>query len=324
CVWVRNAVDEAISAVADLRAQGVEASLLHARFALGDRRRIEAKQLNRFGKTGQGRKGRVLVATQVVESSLDLDFDVMVSDLAPMAALIQRAGRLWRHMALRPKAERPVPAPVLYVVSPDPARVHDDRWLVPDLGAGAFVYPIADQWRTTQHIFDTGICAPQGLRGLIEAVHGAQAIPLPSALDDAALRAHGEAMSQRGLAVQNVIRRDTGYRDGGVAQDDRTYPTRLGIEQLTLVLARRSAAGLIPWIEENDTGWHLSEVTASKKRLERLDLPDQTAPEITPITQHWPEWKRAQTWLCVVGDDGKICDGLYYTSESGLHFQNVS
>ncbi|MFT3688413.1 hypothetical protein [Paenirhodobacter sp.] len=104
CVWVRNAVDDAIAAVDLLRAWGVKASLLHARFALCDRKRIEAAELARFGRNGEGRAGRVLVATQVVESSLDLDFDVMVPDLAPMAALIQRAGRLWRHMAERPQA----------------------------------------------------------------------------------------------------------------------------------------------------------------------------------------------------------------------------
>jgi len=102
CVWVRNAVDDAIAAVQALRARGVEADLLHARFALCDRLRHEKAALSRFGKKGQDRAGRVLVATQVLESSLDLDFDVMVSDLAPIAALIQRAGRLWRHMALRP------------------------------------------------------------------------------------------------------------------------------------------------------------------------------------------------------------------------------
>lgn len=93
CVWVRNAVDDAIDGVRALRAAGVRADLLHARFALCDRLAHEAAALARFGKDGQGRAGRVLVATQVVESSLDLGFDVMVSDLAPAAALVQRAGR---------------------------------------------------------------------------------------------------------------------------------------------------------------------------------------------------------------------------------------
>lgn len=50
CVWVRNAVDDAIAAVAALRARGVEAELLHARFALADRKRIEARVTAQFGR----------------------------------------------------------------------------------------------------------------------------------------------------------------------------------------------------------------------------------------------------------------------------------
>ncbi|WP_209015630.1 CRISPR-associated helicase Cas3', partial [Roseibium sp. RKSG952] len=121
CVWVRNAVDDAIAAVTALRQKGIEARVLHARFALSDRKRVEAEIHNRVGKNGRNRTGFVLVGTQVLESSLDFDFDVMVSDLAPMAALVQRAGRLWRHMDLRPATSRPVEAPVLHVLSPDPS-----------------------------------------------------------------------------------------------------------------------------------------------------------------------------------------------------------
>jgi CRISPR-associated endonuclease/helicase Cas3 len=83
--WVRNAVDDAIEALEELRAAGLDAMLFHARFAMGDRQDIEAKVLSLFGRNGsrQERRGRVLVATQVVEQSLDLDFDLMVTDLAP-------------------------------------------------------------------------------------------------------------------------------------------------------------------------------------------------------------------------------------------------
>ncbi|MFC3119558.1 CRISPR-associated helicase Cas3' [Jhaorihella thermophila] len=103
-------------------------------FAICDRLDKERALQAVFGKSGQGRAGRVLVATQVAEQSLDLDFDVMVSDLAPIGALIQRAGRLWRHMDARPAPTRPVPEPVLHVLSPDPDRVDNARWLHQVLG----------------------------------------------------------------------------------------------------------------------------------------------------------------------------------------------
>lgn len=318
CVWVRNAVDEAIAAVAALRARGIVADLLHARFTLEDRKRIEACQVTRFGKAGEGRAGRVLVATQVVESSLDLDFDVMVSDLAPMASLIQRAGRLWRHMDLRPVGSRPVAGPLLHVVSPDPADVRGDRWLIPDLGRGGFVYSLEDMWRTAHELFAKGsISVPFDMRNLIEAVHGEDGSELPATLDASALEAFGKQLSQRGLANQNVIRYADGYRKGGAAGDDRTYPTRLGVEQLVLVLAKREAGRLGPLSKD---GWAYSEVSASRRRLEHLTLPDQEHPDISALTRDWPAWKRQECHLCVVDDTGAICEGLQYSPDYGLMF----
>ena len=322
CAWVRNAVDDAIAAVHALRDAGVEAELLHARFALTDRKRIEGAALDRFGKDGQGRAGKVLVATQVIESSLDLDFDVMVSDLAPMAALVQRAGRLWRHMALRPQTDRPVPAPVLHVVSPDPAQVTDAQWLNGVLDRGAFVYPHDLQWRTADHLFRVGeIVAPSGLRSLIEAVHGEGLPPVPEPLDPAQTERVGTDAAKSAHAWGTMIRLAEGYRDGGQAADDADYPTRLGIPQRVLRLARCGAGGLTPWAEGRD-GWALSEVTASRTRLDALPLPDQTAPEIAALMVDWPEWKRAETRICPVGEGGLICEGLRYDADLGLLFSS--
>lgn len=324
CVWVRNAVDDAISAVEALRAKGISAHLLHARFALCDRKRIETEVHACVGKEGNGRAGFVLVGTQVLESSLDFDFDVMVSDLAPMAALIQRAGRLWRHMDLRPVASRPVLAPVLSVVSPDPAEVADDRWLHGTLDRGAWVYPVADQWRTAQILFAAGqIEAPSGLRTLIEAVHGADAEALPEGLRASEMIAEGKGAAQRGHAAQNIVNWAAGYRMGGQAYEDASYPTRLGEPQRTLVLARREFGRLRPWADGlASEAWSLSEVSARRGRLDSLPLPDQALPEIAAVTCDWPEWKRIDYRLCPVAQDGSICSGLHYDALRGLVFSS--
>jgi CRISPR-associated endonuclease/helicase Cas3 len=85
-------VDDAISAAECLRAAGLQPILFHARFALCDRLDIEAEVLRRFGRNSAGAARRaVLVATQVIEQSLDLDFDLLCTDLAPADLLIQRA-----------------------------------------------------------------------------------------------------------------------------------------------------------------------------------------------------------------------------------------
>ncbi len=103
-----------------------ELGLFHARFLFKDRDEREQQALARFGKdvacdNGATRpvarpKRFVLVATQVVEQSLDLDFDLMVSDHAPVDLLLQRSGRLHRHK--RPRPPR-LAQPTLWLCQPE-------------------------------------------------------------------------------------------------------------------------------------------------------------------------------------------------------------
>ena len=322
CLWVRNAVDDAIAAVTALRAEGIEAELLHARFAMCDRMDIESRVLGRFGKQGVGRAGRVLVATQVVESSLDLDFDLMISDLAPIGALIQRAGRLWRHMDLRPAERRPVSGPSLHVVMPDPAAVTDARWIHNVLDAGAWVYPVDVQWRTAQALVEAGaIVAPEGLRDLIEAVHGADPAPVPAALERAEVESFGRAMAEAGQAHHHILKLPQGFAAVENIFSDESFPTRLGEKQMTLILTRRGPAGLVPWAEDP---WPLraqalSEVQMSFVKYKKTVLEAaQGAVEIAAFTQGWKDWERATRAVAVVGEGGRICEGLRYDRESGL------
>lgn len=312
CVWVRNAVDEAIAAVQALRGRGVEADLLHARFALCDRKLHEGRALAAFGKEREARPGRVLVATQVVESSLDLDFDVMVSDLAPMAALIQRAGRLWRHIDRRPAIARPVPGPVLHVLSPNPGAVAGPDWAAAELGQGVHVYDRAVLWCTADALLREGwIRAPDGLRTLIEAAHGEA--PVPPALELAAIRAEGKAGAERAHAAQNTVDWGAGYRQGASGAGDADYPTRLGRPQTALVLMRGDGS---PWSggEWSVDSCQLSEVSAGAERLARLLLPETTAPPSLP------DWLTKTRRFVTVGGGGEICPDLRYDEAYGLSF----
>lgn len=90
---------------------GTEVFLFHARFPADRRQRREDQALETFGE-GANRTGRkILIATQVAEQSLDLDFDLIATDLAPVDLVLQRAGRLWRHA----RKSRPVSVPTLLV-----------------------------------------------------------------------------------------------------------------------------------------------------------------------------------------------------------------
>lgn len=327
CVWVRNAVDDAIDGVRALRQAGVETDLLHARFALTDRLCHQGRVLKHYGKERREGAGRVLVATQVVESSLDLDFDTMVSDLAPMAALIQRAGRLWRHMDRRSGSKRPTSSPVLHVLSPDPVNLAEDDWLQEVLKAGAWVYPLDQQWRTARALFAAGLIGgPASVRSLIESVANEDLDVLPPAIERAELERCGEAYAHQNLAWQNRIDLDRQYRDGAADADDRNFPTRLGLEQRVLALAQRTSGTVVPWAREKDadeaTLWALSEVSVSAHRLRGLALPDQEDVAVKSVTGAWPEWRRQTVAVCPVTDDGTICSGLNYNKREGLLFSS--
>jgi CRISPR-associated endonuclease/helicase Cas3 len=119
-----------------LKDAGIRVELFHARFPFGQRSRIERRVLRRYGTKGEQFRRRrqkvVLVATQVIEQSLDLDFDVMVSDVAPVDLVLQRAGRLHRHGGrVRPAG---VAKPHLWLINPGEK---DGR---PDFGKSEYVY----------------------------------------------------------------------------------------------------------------------------------------------------------------------------------------
>lgn len=110
-LWIENSVDEAQQVFKQLLARGgergVECGLLHSRFLKKHRKEIEDHWVKEFGKganTQRGKKGCILVGTQILEQSLDIDADFMVSRICPTDMLLQRIGRLWRHSSTnRPK-----------------------------------------------------------------------------------------------------------------------------------------------------------------------------------------------------------------------------
>ncbi len=101
-LWIENTVYDAQKQYKRFASMemNIDCGLLHSRFLKIDRRKNEDKWVGIYGKTGRGTnacKGRVLVGTQVLEQSLDIDADFLVTRLCPTDMLFQRIGRLWRH-----------------------------------------------------------------------------------------------------------------------------------------------------------------------------------------------------------------------------------
>lgn len=80
--------------------------LFHSRYIQSDRASIEEDVVSSFGKKSseKSRNGLILIGTQVIEQSLDIDFDIMLTEICPMDLLLQRIGRLHRHHRKRPES----------------------------------------------------------------------------------------------------------------------------------------------------------------------------------------------------------------------------
>jgi CRISPR-associated endonuclease/helicase Cas3 len=133
-----------------------------------DRQKIETGVMEQYGKGPLRTDARILVATQVVEQSLDLDFDRMVTQLCPIDLLFQRLGRLYRHKLARPlDFDENIPRCKILIPSGTGYGHHsaiygDERVL----------------WRTQQLLEKTELLEfPRAYRELIETVYAEEAWP---------------------------------------------------------------------------------------------------------------------------------------------------
>ncbi len=335
-VYVRNTVKDAIEAVAYLRAQapeGVAVSLFHARFALGDRLARENEALTRFGvnSTPEDRRGHILVATQVVEQSLDLDFDHMATDLCPMDLLIQRGGRLHRH------GHRPArPEPVLDVVAPEAAETISADWYSAMFPTGCYVYPDVGQlWRTQKLLQDFGglPLASRSPRDLIEPVFGDSQIATPDTLDPASDAAQAKGQAARAVGFQNALKVGDFSRGAGAWDNDIRTPTRLGEPSVTIRLARWQSGTLSPWCDDDSPyrAWRMSELSLRASQFQVAVMPDDACAEAVETAQgSWPGRFDPPAVLALIPDrdlrvwQGQINDGrqhtrsVFYTTDDGL------
>lgn len=177
-LWIENTVKDAQQRYLDLAARaadlGLDFGLLHSRFSMTDRACIEARWVDQFGKPGwhqRGQRGRILVGTQVLEQSLDIDADFLVSRFAPTDMLLQRLGRLWRHSDT-PRANGAVCE--AWLLAPDLDAAIEAPYTA--LGASAHVYSPYVLCRSLQVWQQRAqLQLPQDIRGLIEQTYAEQA-----------------------------------------------------------------------------------------------------------------------------------------------------
>jgi CRISPR-associated endonuclease/helicase Cas3 len=311
--WIRNTVDEAIAAHALIAVHRPDALLFHARFAFCDRTPIEARVSQQFARDSHDRAG-IVVATQVIEQSLDLDFDLIVTDLAPIDLLIQRAGRVWRHKRLW----RPLNTAELCVLSPAPVDDPPADWLRELRGTESVYRDPALLWRSARMIFTAGaIETPGGLRALIEPVYARDPC-VPNGLMEASGRAFAKGIAEGRLGEFKVLSVSDGYcRTLDSWNDDERTPTRLDENSLKIRLARFEDGTLRPWSDNEDESraWALSELTVSKARFRKPDYDAAVDEAMERVCGRWPKHQRTMPVL-VLGADK---DGWYMSATARYH-----
>lgn len=288
CVcWIRNTVGDARQALQTFKdAYGqYKTHLFHARYAMGDRINIENDVLELFGPDSHSgtRQGRLLIATQVVEQSLDLDFDLLASDLAPVDLIIQRAGRLRRHLrdvyGNRIKGVDQRGLATLIIYSPPWQDAPDADWLTSTLPGTAAVYKYQDAqlWLGLKLLRKKkAFNMPEDARALIEGVYGDDA-EIPDGLSHASLEQYAVRLAESGQGQMNLLKIELGYQqEQNIWWDEASTPTRLGEESTTVYLARWQHGKLMPWIEQGETvrRWANSGLSVRKKLVSESVRPE--------------------------------------------------
>ncbi len=320
CVaWIRNTIGDALAAYDEMatRIPTEHILLFHARFALGDRLDTEDAVLRTFGPHSdpQQRAGRLLIATQVAEQSLDIDADLVVTDLAPVDRLLQRAGRLRRHVRdaqgqrlMAPGAQDQRGPACLWVLGPAWTSTPEASWFQKAFPRSAKVYPHHGQLWLTVRVLQVGaFTMPDDARTLIEGVFGPDA-ETPEGLQRNAQQAEGAAFAEASQAHMLSAKRKSGYcRDqrGLEWAADTVAPSRLGEETVDVLLARWDGHALLPWRNDKPPlhAWAYSTVRVARRLIGQAA--EESVPERASARQQLDEkLPGGGKWVVVLGLDG--------------------
>lgn len=283
--------------------------LYHAQFVMPDRIEKEETLKKAVGKASDyvGRKGTVVIGTQVLEQSLDIDFDLLVTDLCPMDLLLQRIGRLHRHERQdRPSAYRAAKCIVMGVREFDRAAEHIyTKWLL----------------MRTRTLLPETIMIPRDIDGLIsETYRGIEPVgeEEQKAFEDYTYLIRQKEERAKGflMSVLEESRRKSNLHDWlnnrvGDNENSALAAVRDGIpsiEVIVLVEHPDGTLGLLPWKageERYPPGVCPSEEACKVIAQQRLRLPavfcqiwmvDRTIEELERMDRHLTGFQMSH-WL---------------------------
>ena len=259
----------------------------HGRFAVEDRRLLDEAVEQALGKEGRKPGGRVVIGTQTLEQSLDIDADILMSDLCPVDVLLQRIGRLHRHAG----ADRPrgFAAPCSVVLAPENGPEGLEEGLdgglmrhglgMSEQGGGVYRDLLGIE-RTRRLIVEHPTWTiPDMNRMLVErATHPDALWELAEELGGRWLaeeqRTHGLAAAERGQAQLHALDRRASFDENLMFPDlDEKVRTRLGEDGPRIVLAEPVPGPFGPPVRTFNLPRHLFGAVGALPSKEEIEAP---------------------------------------------------
>ncbi|KAB8169845.1 type I-E CRISPR-associated protein Cse1/CasA [Streptomyces sp. 3MP-14] len=301
---VRNTVDRVLEAADALTAEfGDEAvTVAHSRFLAADRASRDARLRKMFGRDGERPAGpHIVVASQVVEQSLDVDFDLLVTDLAPVDLMLQRMGRLHRHPRQRPTR---LARPRCLVTGVSNWRATPPTPISGSVGVYQ-LYPLLRSLAAlTPHLDGEPIRLPDDISPLVQAAY-ADSFEIPAGWEESVRSArerHDRLLSQKRERAEAFLlgpvrragRPVFGWLDAGVGDADDTPRGRAQVrdseESLEVLVVQRRGDGrltTVPWLDPGRGGLELP----------RDFPPDRRAAEAVAASALTLPWQFTQPWV---------------------------
>lgn len=248
---VRNTVPAAVATLKALEqltlAQGGDwlfkvngvSTVHHSRYSRQDRPLLDLAVQAQLGKTRLDKKGRVIIGTQTLEQSLDIDADLLITDLCPMDVLLQRLGRLHRH--IRPDEDRPEAyrQPRAWVLMPNghnlTPMLTQSRYGLGRHWKGGGVYPDLRMIEATKRLIQSQPSRqiPADNRMLVEHATHTEALQAIEKELGADWQKHGQAIegeisALRAIGHLQILQYSDAFSDTVFPDSDQKISTRLG------------------------------------------------------------------------------------------------
>ena len=319
-----------------------EVIVIHSQFIATDKVRKELQVCNMIGKNAHRPARAIIIGTQVLEQSLDIDFDVLFTDLAPIDLLLQRAGRLHRHTIERPNSLK---EPILYVLGTS-ERYEFDK-------GSESIYSKYLLMRTQYYLPDV-INMPQDISRLVQIVYGDNPLELQEDLTDAYVAAKREYDSDKNNNESNAEtyrienpkteigkKSIVGLLENPIVKESDEFAhaqVRNSGESIEVIAVKRVGSGYGTFHDCKDISQNIDDVeVAMKLAQETVGLPwmftinsnrvEETIAELERMRkqkqfQNWDDQPWLRGSLVLLFDENNICElskyRVAYSEKSGI------